>query len=324
MSEDPRNDLVLRFLEIAEALQPKCIVIENVPQMLTHGFEGRFGKLAEQIVDILEKDFGYYVNVGVLNAANYGVPQLRERAIFIAHSTKGIQLPKPTHKGDDLDDPSGKQRWVTVKDAISDLPIPGFQEIEKGIETSYDQAASAYLQKIKGKSGIIYNHTTRIYSEKVLSIVREMFPGETWNSGSARMVKRYECEIREYAKKKRISQEKAKNSLIKSNSINESFYKRYYWSAYTRLAWDSPALTITANANFLGSGRFAHPEQLRGITVREAARLQSFDDDFIINTNCSNKIDTSRIGIGMDMIGEAVPPLLAEAIANEVIKPWIS
>ena len=86
----------------------------------------------------------------------------------------------------------------------------------------------------------------------------------------------------------------------------------------TRLAWNSPALTITANANFLGSGRFSHPASLRGITVREAARLQSFDDDFRFITSTSNDTGPERIGVAMDMIGEAVPPNLSQAIAESL------
>ena len=79
-----------------------------------------------------------------------------------------------------------------------------------------------------------------------------------------------------------------------------------------------PALTITANANFLGSGRFSHPTELRGITMREAARLQSFDDDFRFVTSLINDNDTTRVGVGMDMIGEAVPPNLSQAIATHL------
>ena len=99
------------------------------------------------------------------------------------------------------------------------------------------------------------------------------------------------------------------------------FLKRYYWSAYTRLAWNKPALTITANANFLGSGRFTHPNEDRGITMREAARLQSFDDSFTFYTADGPRGVTENIGTGLDMIGEAVPPLLGRAIAQIVAVP---
>src|SRR5207249_3210598 len=110
----------------------------------------------------------------------------------------------------------------------------------------------------------------------------------------------------------------ARARLVKDGLINNTFYKRYYWSAYSRLSWSEPALTITANANFLGSGRFTHPARDRGITMREAARLQSFDDDFRFITSATDDSETTRIGVGLDMIGEAVPPLLGEAFAKHI------
>jgi DNA (cytosine-5)-methyltransferase 1 len=110
----------------------------------------------------------------------------------------------------------------------------------------------------------------------------------------------------------------ARARLANEGKILEVFSKRYYWSAYTRLHWDRPALTITANANFLGSGRFTHPERDRGITMREAARLQSFDDAFTFYTSKNPRRRTEKIGIGLDMIGEAVPPLMGRAIASAI------
>ena len=134
LAHDPRNDLVLRYLEVAEALRPKFLVIENVPQMLNHGFEGRLGKLSELVVQMLEKDLGYKVEVAVVNCADYGVPQLRERAIFIASSIGPASLPPKTH-GDPKDKrlmEAGLKPWVTVEDAIGDLPQPPSDEDSLG------------------------------------------------------------------------------------------------------------------------------------------------------------------------------------------------
>ena len=149
----------------------------------------------------------------------------------------------------------------------------------------------------------------------MLDIIKEMRPGKTWDTESERMRDKYAKAIKRLSVSKGISLEAAQVELERSKAINPVFYKDYYWSAYSRLAWDSPALTITANANFLGSGRFTHPIEMRGITMREAARLQSFDDDFRFITSDSEDMDTVRVGVGMDMIGEAVPPLLSKAIA---------
>jgi DNA (cytosine-5)-methyltransferase 1 len=322
LAHDPRNDLVLRYLEVAEALRPKFIVIENVPQMLNHGFDGRLGKLSEIVINMLERDLGYKVEVAVVNSADYGVPQLRERALFIASAIGPASFPKTTHadpsKKDLLKD--GRLPWVTVRDAIGDLPEPSDHlEALGGLGLDlYTRDPSAYGQLMRAAEAFPYNHLTRTYKQSVLDIIREMRPGQTWDAESERIRAKYAKAIAKLAKEKGITENAARKQLEKAGHINPVFYKDYYWSAYSRLAWDAPALTITANANFLGSGRFTHPDAMRGITMREAARLQSFDDDFRFITSDNDELDTTRPGIGMDMIGEAVPPILSKAIANHL------
>lgn len=322
LAHDPRNDLVLRYLEVAEALRPKFLVIENVPQMLNHGFEGRLGKLSELVIQMLERDLGYKVEVAVINCADYGVPQLRERAVFIASSFGAATFPAPTHA-----DPSkpkllalGRKPWVTVAEAIGDLgePSSGSDELGGRPLDLYGPNPSAYARMMRTSETFPFNHITRGYKQSVLDIIKEMRPGQTWDAESERMRAKYARAIAKMAKAKGISTDAAQIALERSGSINPAFYKDYYWSAYTRLAWDAPALTITANANFLGSGRFSHPTEMRGITMREAARLQSFDDDFRFITSLDDETDTTRVGIGMDMIGEAVPPQLSQAIATHL------
>ena len=322
LAHDPRNDLVLRYLEVAEALRPKFLVIENVPQMLNHGFEGRLGKLSELVIQMLEKDLGYKVEVAVVNCADYGVPQLRERAIFIASSIGPASLPPKTHcdpKDKRLMD-AGLKPWVNVADAIGDLPTPPLDEdsLGGGPLSLYGDTPSDYARSMRTSKVFPYNHLTPPYKQQVLNIIKEMRPGQTWDAESARMRAKYERAITKKAKAENISHELARIQLEASGSIQPVFYRDYYWGAYTRLAWDAPALTITANANFLGSGRFSHPTELRGITMREAARLQSFDDNFRFVTSMTDDNDTARIGLGMDMIGEAVPPNLSQAIATHL------
>lgn len=322
LAHDPRNDLVLRYLEVAEALQPKFLVIENVPQMLNHGFDGRLGKLSEIVIQMLEKDLGYKVEVSVVNCADYGVPQLRERAIFIASSIGSASLPEPSHANPKSSVllKEGRLPWVTVKEAIGDLPAPSLGDDSLGgcDIALYDSEFSAYARSMRSKVAFPFNHVTRSYKKSVLDIIKHMRPGQTWNSESERMREKYAKVINKHAKAHGVSEKQARLYLERKGSINPVFYRDYYWSAYTRLSWDLPALTITANANFLGSGRFSHPTELRGITMREAARLQSFDDDFRFITSMTNDNDTARIGVGMDMIGEAVPPNLSQAIATHL------
>ncbi len=327
LDEDPRNDLVLRFLEIADILQPKFILIENVPQMKHHSHNGVLGGLADNVKALLNQ-MGYNVIDRILNAANYGVPQLRERLFFLASRVCSVSFPEETHT--DTESLSSRRLdtllfnrkpWITVFEAIADLPYPASgPEEELGgqpLELYPQVPLSEYAYHMRSQTSFPYNHLTRSYRAKIIGLIREMQPGETWDHATRRMQERYE-QLLTQQRSSEETREETLARLVNQGVIEPTFYRDYYWSAYTRLAWDRPALTITANANFLGSGRFTHPEQHRGITMREAARLQSFNDDFRFITAPDNDHETNKIGIGLDMIGEAVPPLLAEAIAQHI------
>ena len=318
LAHDPRNDLVLRFLEIAHALQPKVIVIENVPQMLRHHYNGSLGGLTDTILSMLRDEMGYSVDIDILNSANYGVPQLRERLIILASRLTKASLPPETHE--EVPQSSEKHRWVNVEDAIADLPTPplSLDEYGGGSLDLYNKSASAYAKALHSDYSFPHNHVRLLYSPRILGIITEMRPGYTWDDESARMRNVYHGLV-EAERRPHESSDATRKRLIRDGRINVAFFKDYYWSAYTRLDWARPALTITANANFLGSGRFTHPLEDRGITMREAARLQSFEDDYKFITSEDNLLETTRIGVGMDMIGEAVPPLLGKAIADHIV-----
>lgn len=318
LDQDPRNDLVLRFLEIAAALNPKVVVIENVPQFLSHYHDGKRGGIAQQVEEILE-ELGYQVSCDILNVADYGVPQLRQRAVIIASRVGRITLPMPTHGDRELLTEWTGQPWVTVQDALEDLPPnPPLHDTMGGRHGRYvAEPNNAFAKLMRTSETFPYNHITRGYQQRIINIIRQMRPGETWDEASERIRQKYAKIVAE-ATAKGEPAAKARNRLEAEGRIIPAFYKRYYWSAYTRLAWQRPALTITANANFLGSGRFTHPDLDRGITMREAARLQSFDDAFTFHTSENPKKVTENIGVGLDMIGEAVPPLLAKAIGQTV------
>lgn len=322
--EDPRNHLVLRFLEIAEVLRPKTALIENVPQMLRHGHNGVLGGLSARVRSILD-EMGYSVSVGVVNAADYGVPQLRERSFILASRIGQIEFPEPTHAdpGNPILVSSGRSPWTTVRDALIDLPaaVPLTETLGGQPTDRYATIEpSAYAQRLRNAGHFPYNHLTRAYSKNVLAIICQMEPGETWDAASVRMRQQYDQLVEERIKNAPAVRDKqaVHRALVSTGLINPVFYRRYYWSAYTRLAWDRPALTITANCNFLGSGRYTHPVENRGITMREAARLQSFDDNFRFLTSAECENDTATIGVGMDMIGEAVPPMLSEAFSRNI------
>jgi len=314
LDEDSRNDLVLRFLEIVNALRPKIVLIENVPQMLRHGLNGVLGGLAVNVQSMLQ-EMGYSVVVGVINSADYGVPQLRERSLFLASRIGRIGFPEPTHC-----DPEAVERisrgllpWNTVRDALRDLPAsaPTKEVLGGGPLGLYPRTKpSDYARLMRSAPEFPFNHLTRSYSPRIIDIVQDMKPGETWDSASDRMQRRYEKliakRVNEGSKKnKTMNRRTAKAQLVKEGLLNPVFYRRYYWSAYTRLAWDKPALTITANCNFLGSGRFTHPEEDRGITMREAARLP-------VGADCAASTGRLVAGASAPQAAVASPPPISE------------
>jgi len=284
---DPRNFLFRAFLNFADMLRPKIILIENVPQMLTHDR----GSIAREIIERLGA-LGYDAESRVLNAADYGVPQKRHRAFFVAvrsdllSSGDNLPWPKGTHRALrqlSLDVVSSEQTgaltktlpgdlglYVTTEEAIADLP-PSRPERE-GNPTQPPSAypevpLSAFRRYVRSRISTPANHVHRTPSEQVINRMRAMRPG------------------------------------MKAHELPAELQtKKYYYNAYGRLEWDRPANTITKSFIYPGSGKFGHPVEDRVISYREAARLQSFDDDFAFVSN-------SQEGIS-HMIGSAVPPLL--------------
>lgn len=273
--DDPRNHLYRAFLSTIETLRPKVVLIENVREFLSFGG----GRFAEDLLKRLD-ELGYTADYRKVCAADYGVPQIRNRVIFIGvHRSfmdipvSKLPFPTPTHAK-----PSNSQLdlianmpYNTVSDAIGDLPAPSYVQGTRLPYEKKDQHDFARL--MRSKSGEVRNHIARILSEKSLQRINAV--------GTGRM-----------------------------KHVDESLQtKSFYGSAYRRLDWNEPALTITTWVYHVGSGRFAHPVEDRAITMREAARLQSFDDDFIF---------PDLINPVSQMIGNAVPPLMAQAFGRAI------
>jgi DNA (cytosine-5)-methyltransferase 1 len=281
--DDSRNQLYRTFLEFVREFRPHYVVMENVPEIL----KAYDGAIKRETVDQLEEQ-GYKVTFGSLNAANYGVPQTRSRAFFLASLDKPIQFPESTHTGDLRSDyremrssnqltilTSNISSLVTVRDAIGDLP-----SLEAG-QTYNEEAYPIFAQTpyqvmIRNGSNKLTNHVARALSAIQMSRARVLSEGQ-----DAR------------------------------DLPTELAPKKHYSGAYGRLYWDKPARTITRWVFHPGSGRFFHPTQNRTITIREAARLHSYPDNFHF------------LGTYTEMasqIGESVPPLLSKAIAESILQ----
>jgi DNA (cytosine-5)-methyltransferase 1 len=281
--EDPRNQLYKNFLEFVKEFRPLYVVMENVPEIL----KAYSGTVREEITIQLER-MGYGVTSASLNAANYGVPQTRARAFFVACLNGLVSaLPEPTHHGDirsikpkqksiqlnllqPLDSPI-----VTVRDAIGDLPV---------LEAGQEYTADAYICEPQTN----YQRLLRSNSDKLVNhIARELSPIQM---SRARVLK---------------------EGQDARDLPPELAPKKYYSGAYGRLYWDKPARTITRWVFHPGSGRFFHPAQDRTITIREAARLHSYPDKFHFLGSYTEMAN---------QIGESVPPLLAKAIAECILQ----
>lgn len=255
--EDPRNFLFIEYLKLVEQLQPEVFVIENVKALLSTSK----GWFKDQIISTIER-LGYKVDVGVLKASNYGVPQTRERTIFICCKEKKIFLPLPI-----VDKP------VTVREAIEDLAY--LESNEGEFEQDYRSLPTSEYQRLMRKGNKkLYNHKASNHAQIAIE------------------------------KLKMIRPEKGKECLPK-----ELHGKQIFNSTWGRLVWDEPSPTIDTRFDASSNGKNNHPFLNRAITPREAARLQSFDDKYIFYG--------TKVAI-RTQIGNAVPPLMAKAIADTI------
>lgn len=257
--DDPRNFLFKEYLNFVEAIKPEVFVIENVKALLSTSA----GWFKEQIINKV-KEMGYYVECGVLTASDFGVPQSRQRAIFICSKSKKITLPKST-----------VTKKTTVRDAIYDLAYLNSSEGE--FEQDYiTEPTSEYQKMMRGNCNKLYNHKASNHAEVAIKKL-EMIPPE--------------C---------------GKEHLPK-----EMLGKQQFTGTWGRLKWDSESPTIDTRFDASSNGTNNHPFLHRAITPREAARIQSFDDKFVF---LGAKVHVRT------QIGNAVPPLMAKAIADHIYK----
>lgn len=264
--DDNRRQLWKPFLEVVDRSDAEVFVMENVPQLL---FSDEFKAFVTRA-----RTLGFGTKGAVLCAADYGVPQIRYRAIILGcrfADPGDVFPPKQTHRDPNADPKlpfNGEHQcapWVTVRDAIGDLPEP------VGIEP---READPPLDW----------HIGRLFTALSLERYRSI-PNEGMN--------RYDLQ--------RIAPHLTPPCWLRKTSGGTDLFGRLWWA--------KPAHTIRTEFHKPEKGRFLHPEQHRPLTHREAARLQSFPDDFRF---IGSKIAVAR------QIGNAVPPSLASKIAESV------
>lgn len=288
MNSDPRNYLFENYLEILNKLQPELFIFENVKGMLTARPQGV--KIFDKIISEMRKTYDVVddPNILLLNAADYGVPQIRERVIIIGIKKGGkiklksediYKLIKKTHT---IDGRNGTQKYVTVREAISDLPK---LKAGTGEDFSYrdDSIKNDFLNKIVSQDGVIRNHIARNHNEK--------------DQERYRILSKNKWQLKDL--------QEVRPDLVHHDP-------KHFGNRYTVQEFDKPGKTVVAHL-YKDGNLFIHPdpEQARTFTVREAARIQSFPDDFVFEGSRTEQYK---------QVGNAVPPLMAQAFAKVIKK----
>jgi len=280
--DDPRNILYKKFVEFVDKLKPNVFVMENVQGLMSF----KNGRILHQILHDF-KGIGYNINYKILLAASFGVPQLRKRIIFIGnrldienlfpvenHSSKNGN-PNSINSVDNIP----RNPYVTIGDAILDLPE--IDNCSGSEEMDYTkQPTSKYQKLMRQGSSRVYNHVSRCTNERDIRAFKALKEGQKY---------------------KDLPQE-IKDSL--------PFRQDIFQDKFKRLDRRKPSWTIVAHL-YKDGYMYIHPTQNRSITVREAARIQSFPDRFIFKGSRTAQFK---------QVGNAVPPLMAQAIAESVLK----
>lgn len=280
-AKDPRNSLFMEFVRFVHELQPKFFVMENVPGLLS--MKTRENRPVSEIIYEEFTKAGYNVTHVVLTASDFGVPQSRQRVFFIGLRAdllfNVIQLNPLNGKG--------VRAEVNLWDAISDLPALNAGEGEE--EQGYASAAQNDYQKtIRAGSKVVCNHVAMRHTARIVERFKQIGYGQSVKDVSP-----------EHSQRKRGDATAISGKVFSQNNM--------------RPRPDRPRPTVAASFQ----SNFIHPYAHRNFTAREGARIQSFPDSYVFKgkrTTMSWEKHLSQY----QQIGNAVPPLLAEAVATTI------
>lgn len=292
-ASNPNNKLVDAFLDSIELLQPKVLLMENVQGILWTPREGSKEDLsvASHVLKRLS-EMGYIVFAKLLDAVWYGVPQNRNRFFLLGiHKNVGYKaddfghwgpFPRPTHG------PGTERSFVTVGDAIADLPaIDNGQEAEefKYRPRERDLSRNSFLAKMRvgAPADFIWDHVTSRHAPYVIERYKAIPQGGNWED-------------------------------VKHLMTNYANVDRTHSNIYRRLALTEPAITI----GHYRKSMIVHPTQDRGLSLREAARLQSFPDWFRF-AGGANSVEGGLMH-KQQQLANAVCPNVTKAVAEFILE----
>ena len=273
-----RKELYKEVLRFVKTIKPRYVVIENVPGMASHLNRSYKRRVEEGL-----EDLGYQVQSEMINAKDYGIPQNRIRLFFIGRKIlRGSQdaaersltrVWKSIHS-------KKKDKILTFSQGISGLPRLKASEGAEFLQKRGRGGRSHYAHQMKCNGGPIFNHKARKHNPRDLEAYALLEEGEN-----------------------ALDLHSKRPDLMPYST--ENFPTKFF-----KIRSDKPSPTIVAHLR-RDANSFVHPLDNRGITPREAARLQSFPDTYRF---------LGSFGIQFEQIGNAVPPLLAEVIASAILE----
>lgn len=352
---DPRARLYIEYLQYVADCMPLALVIENVPDMLNHAGHN----LADEISEVLTSK-GYACGYTLLNAAFYGVPQMRERMFLIAiHGslTSEVSFPEPTHW---IELPPGYEGarsvalkllngmqlvrpnpWyvhpplatpdlppaITARQAIADLPCidareqlrsgrlrRGARRFDQAVRYGYTEELNDYVRLMRNWAGFpgpteIKDHVIR-YLPRDYELFARLSPGDQYPQAAEEAERMFQERLVLLTAQGQAPQNGSPAWKALRSSIVPPYDPGKFPNKWRKMEADAPSRTLLAH---LGKDGYSHihydSDQARTISVREAARLQSFPDGFMF---------TGTMNPAFRQIGNAVPPLLAKAVATSV------
>lgn len=270
---NPLNNLPFEFIEMVKKTKPFAFVMENVPGMLSLND----GKVVKNILDNFYQ-LGYdNTTCWLLDAADYGVPQFRKRTFIVGSKNNSTPLLKPkiTHGADNSLNPH-----VPLSDALSDLPyIPPGKSIPT-LPLYRDIPKNKFQAKLRKNLKLVKNHKSTISSDLILRRFKTIPQGGNWKN--------------------------IPKHLIQVNGKYKNL-KNTHGMIYRRLLSSVPSVTIT---NFR-KAMLIHPTQNRLLSVREAARIQTFPDNYVFKGPLHSM---------QQQVSDAVPLQLSTAVGNSLLK----
>jgi DNA (cytosine-5)-methyltransferase 1 len=256
--EDPRNRLILEMSRLITEIQPRAVMMENVPGLASKG-----KPLFDQFLVALSAS-GYIYDYAILQVADYGVPQSRRRLVLLAGKGMRISMPEITHGPRSH---TQQKQYRSIRTVIAGMPSP---------VTLQDSL-------LQGGPQVFNWHVVRNLSDRNKVRLSYAKQGKTWKG----------------------IPEEVRPACHKSESAG-------FQNVYGRMSWEQPSPTITGGCTTFSKGRFGHPDENRTISVREAALLQTFPPDYVI--------DTPYMDHACDIIGNALPCDFAEIMARQVYR----